>query len=83
MQRKLCGIMSTDFDVKGQLLIKQLINKKENTMRKCMLCLQTFKKACYSVRREVLYNIPMVFGNPMKLRRLIKCDQMKHAAESE
>ena len=42
MQRKLFGIMSVDFHVKGQLLIvysplvKQLINKKGNTMRKCM-----------------------------------------------
>jgi hypothetical protein len=31
-----------------------------------------FKKAYDSVRREVLYNIPMEFGVPMKLVRLIK-----------
>jgi hypothetical protein len=31
-----------------------------------------FKKACYSVRREVLYNILIEFGVPMKLVRLIK-----------
>ena len=31
-----------------------------------------FKKACDSVRREVLYNILIEFGIPMKLVRLIK-----------
>jgi hypothetical protein len=31
-----------------------------------------FKKACDSVRREVLYNIFIEFGIPMKLARLIK-----------
>jgi hypothetical protein len=31
-----------------------------------------FKKAYDSVRREVLYNIPIQFGVPMKLVRLIK-----------
>jgi hypothetical protein len=31
-----------------------------------------FKKACDSVKREVLYNILLVFGIPKKLVRLIK-----------
>jgi len=31
-----------------------------------------FKNACYSVRREVLYNILMEFGFPTNLVRLIK-----------
>jgi len=31
-----------------------------------------FKKACDSIRREVLYNILIEFGFPMKLLRLIK-----------
>jgi len=30
------------------------------------------KKAYYSIRREVLYNIPIKFGIPMKLVSLIK-----------
>ena len=83
MQRKLFGIMSVDFHLKGQLPIKQSINKKGNTARMCMLYLQTLKKARNSVRREVLCNILIVFGNPMKLGRLIKCDQMKRTGESE
>jgi len=32
-----------------------------------------FKKTYDSVRREVLYNIPIEFGIPTKLVRLIKC----------
>jgi hypothetical protein len=31
-----------------------------------------FKKAYDSLRREVLYNIPIEFGAPMKLLKLIK-----------
>jgi hypothetical protein len=31
-----------------------------------------FKKANDSIRREVLYNIPIGYGIPMKLLRLIK-----------
>ena len=37
----------------------------------CQLCID-FKKAYDSVRREVLYNIPIEFRIPMKLVRLIK-----------
>jgi hypothetical protein len=42
-----------------------------------------FKKAYDSVRREVLYNIPMEFGVPKKLVRLIhKMCLTEHIAES-
>jgi len=32
-----------------------------------------FEKACDSFRREVLYNILIEFGIPIKVARLIKC----------
>jgi hypothetical protein len=41
-----------------------------------------FKKTYDSVRREVLYNILIDFGVPMKPIRLIKCVQMKHIVKS-
>jgi len=64
------------FDATGQQLIiysafvKQL-RRKGNTMKQCLsyLC---FKKVYYSVRREVLYDIPIDFVIPMKVLRLIK-----------
>jgi len=41
-----------------------------------------FKKAYGSVRREVLYNIPVQFGIAMKLVRLIEMFVLlKHIAE--
>jgi hypothetical protein len=40
-----------------------------------------FKKAYDSVRREVLYNIFIEFGIPMKLVRLIKTRLLKHIAK--
>jgi hypothetical protein len=69
--------------IKYSPLVKQLINKKGNTMRTYMWCLQALNKACNLVRREALHKVLMVFGNPMELGRLINCDQMKHTAESE
>jgi len=41
-------------------------------MKQCISYLQDFKKAYDSVTREVLYNIPIEFGIPMKLVTLIK-----------
>jgi len=42
-------------------------------MKKCTSYLYTLnKKACDSVRREVLYNIIIEFGIPMTVVRLIK-----------
>ena len=59
-----------DFDVRGQLLIIyyafiKFLRKSEN---KC----SELKEANDLVRREVLYNILIEFGIPMKLVRLIK-----------
>jgi len=42
-------------------------------MRQFISCISTdFKKAYDSVRREILYNILIEFGIPMKLVRLIR-----------
>ena len=66
-----------DFDATGRLLtiysafVKYLRKKWEYNEVVHQLFVD-FKKAYDSVRREVLYNILMVFGIPMKLVRLIK-----------
>jgi len=66
MQKKLLGIICVDFDATRQLLI---------VCSACVIYLRknesTTKKAYNSVRREVLYNILIEFGIPMKLVRLI------------
>jgi hypothetical protein len=70
---KLLGLISLGFDVTGQLLIRfsAFIRYWEYNETVHQLFID-FKKACDSVRREVLYNIPIEFGVPMKLVRLIK-----------
>jgi len=66
-----------DFDATGQPLIiysafaKYLKKKWEYNEAVHQLFID-FKKAYDSVRREVLYNIFIEFGIPMKLVRLIK-----------
>jgi hypothetical protein len=62
MQRKLLGISSVDFDATGQLLVIYYAFVKYFV---------DFKKVYDSVRREVLYNILIEFGIPMKPVRLI------------
>jgi len=77
MQRKLLGIINVDFDAIGQLLmiysafIKYLRKKLEYNKAVHQL-FRDFKNAHNSVRREVLHNILIDFGIPMKLVRLIK-----------
>jgi len=60
---------------------KILENKSEynETMHQLFI---DIKKACDSVRREVLCNILVEFGIPIKLVRLTKCVKMKPIAES-
>ena len=76
MQRKLLGIISVDFDTTGQLLIyyafiKYLRKKMEYNEAVHQLFID-FKKTSDSVSTEVLCNILLEFGIPMKLLRLIK-----------
>jgi hypothetical protein len=78
MQRKLLEIISVDFDATGQLLIIypafiKYLKKKwkcKEAMHKLFI---DFKNTYGSVRRDVLYNILIEFGVPMKLAGLIKC----------
>ena len=66
-----------DFDTVGQLLIiyifciHQILEKKWEYNEAELQLYIDFKKAYDSVRREVLYNILIEFGIPMKLERLI------------
>jgi len=75
MQMKLLWI-NVDFDTTGQQLIiysafvKYL--KKWDYNEALHQLFVDLKKAYDSVRREVLYNILIEFGIPMKLVRLIK-----------
>jgi len=71
------GIISVDFDVRDQLLIryfafvKVLANKWEYNGTVHQLFID-FEKACDSLRRDVLCNIVTEFGIFMKLVRLSK-----------
>ena len=66
-----------DFDGIGQLLIihsafiKYVLEKKLEYNEAVHQLFVDFKKAYDSVRREVLYNLLIEFGIPMKLVRLI------------
>jgi hypothetical protein len=74
---RLLAIISVSYDVTDQLLIRfsayvrYCRNKREynETVHELFIDL---KKAYDSVTREVLYNILIEFGVPMKLDRLIK-----------
>jgi hypothetical protein len=73
---KLLGLISVGFDITEQVLIRFstfVIYWREsgNTMRVYQLFID-FRKACDSVRREVLYNFLIKFGVPVKLVWLIK-----------
>jgi hypothetical protein len=71
------GVIVVGFDEIDQLLIRLFAfvtywRKKWEYNETVHQLFIDFKKAYDSVRREVLYNIPIEFGVPMKLVRLIK-----------
>jgi hypothetical protein len=77
MQRKLLGTINVGFEVTGQLLIinpalVRYLRKKWQYSETVHQLSLDFKKAYDSVRREVLYNILIEFGIPLKLVRLTK-----------
>jgi len=71
------GVIDMEFDAAGQLLIiysalvKHLRKKWEYNEAVRQLFID-FKKVYDSVRMEVLYNILIGFGIPLKLVRLVK-----------
>jgi len=81
------GIISMGFDATVQLLITyseffKYLEKKLEYNEALHQLFTDFKKAYDSVRREVLFNILIKSGIPMKLVSLIKCVYMKPIAES-
>jgi hypothetical protein len=85
---KLFGIISVDFDVIHQhqcgfqghssttdqmFCIRQILKKKWEYNKAIHQLFIDFKKNYDSVRREVLYNILIEFGVPLKLVRLCSC----------
>ena len=80
------GIIKVDFDTTGQLLIiyfafVKYLRKKWQYNEAVHQLFVDFKKAYDLARREILYNIFIEFGIPMKLVRIIKMC-LKHVAES-
>ena len=81
------GTISVDFDVTVQLLIiypafVKCLRKKWEYNEVVHQILVEFKKDSDSIRREVLYNILIEFGIPMKLVRLIKSVRTKPITDS-
>jgi hypothetical protein len=77
MQRKLLGIINADFDATGQLLIiysacAKFLRKKMGIQCSNAAVFTDFMIACHSIRTDVMYNILIESGIPIKLVRLIK-----------
>jgi len=73
MQSILLEIISVDFDAIDHIFcIHQMLEEKWQFSETVHQLFIDFKKAYDSVRREVLYNILIEFGIPMKLVELIK-----------
>jgi len=66
------GIRRNRSNTDHTFCFRQILEKKLEYNETVHQLLVDFKKACGSVRREVLYKILIGFGIPMKLVRLIK-----------
>jgi len=67
-----CGFQCNRSTADHMFCIHQILEKKWEYNEAVYQLFKDFKKAYDSVRREVLCNIHIVFGIPMKLVRLIK-----------
>jgi hypothetical protein len=67
-----CGFRRNRSTTDQIFCIRQILEKKWEYNETVHRLFIDFKKAYDSVRREVLYNILIEFGVPMKLVRLIK-----------
>jgi hypothetical protein len=67
-----CGFRRNRSTTDHIFCIRQILEKKREYNEAVHQLFIDFKKACDSVRREVLYDILMEFGVPKKLVRLIK-----------
>jgi len=67
-----CGFRRNKSTTDHIFCIRQILEKKWEYNEAVHQLFIDFKKACDSVRREVLYNILIDFGIPKKLVRLIK-----------
>ena len=64
--------MDTEHDIHYTLKITNIVAVRREFEEAVHELFTVFKKSYDSVRREVLYNIIIEFGFPMKLIRLIK-----------
>jgi len=67
-----CGCRRKRSTTQHIFCIRQILEKKLEYIKAVHQLYIDFKKACDSVRREVLYNILIEFGFPMVLVRVIK-----------
>ena len=67
-----CGFRRNRSNTDHMFCIRQIFEKKSEYNEAVHQLIIDFKKSYDSVRREVLYNIFVEFGSPMKLVRLIK-----------
>ena len=67
-----CGFRRNRSTTDHMFCIRQILEKKWEYNEAVHQLFMDFKKAYDSVRREVLYNILIEFGIPMKLVRLLK-----------